>query len=221
MLIAIAAVGFIVQARLRSVFRKYSKPAFQGGLTGREVAEKMLRDNGIDGVKVAAAQGTLTDNYNPSNKTISLSEGVYAGCSVSAAAVAAHECGHAIQHAAAYGPLKMRSALVPLVMFSSQWAFAVILAGMVLINISNSYAVFWIGISMIALSTLFSLITLPVEFDASRRAMAWLRSSGTMNEEQLSQAKKALSWAACTYLVAALSAIVTLIYFMSFARNRS
>ena len=221
LLIVIAIVGFIVQGRLQSVFGKYSKVVFPGGMTGRDVAEKMLRDNGVHDVKVVATRGTLTDNYNPKTKTINLSEGVYASNSVSAAAVAAHETGHAIQDATDYAPLRMRSALVPVISFTSQWSFLVIIGGIVMINISNSWTVFWIGILMIALSALFSLITLPVEYNASNRAMQWLQSSGTLTGGQLGQAKTALSWAARTYLVAALSAVVTLLYYLSFARNRN
>lgn len=219
LLIVVAIVGFIVQGRLQAVFSKYSKVMFPGGLTGRDVAEKMLRDNGIYDVKVVATRGSLTDNYNPKTKTINLSEGVYASNSVSAAAVAAHETGHAIQDATEYAPLRMRSALVPVISYTSQWAFLVIIAGILMINMSNSWGVYWIGILMIALSALFSLITLPVEYNASSRAMVWLRSSGTLNDAQAAQAKTALSWAARTYLVAALSAVITLLYYLSIARR--
>lgn len=217
LIIAIAVVGMIVQAKLQSVFKKYSKVMFPGGLTGREVAERMLKDNGIYDVKVVATRGQLTDHYNPTTKTVNLSEGVYNSNSVSAAAVAAHECGHAVQHAREYAPLKMRSALVPVVQFSSMWSTWVIIAGILLIN--TFPALFWIGIAMIGLSALFSLITLPVEYNASNRAMEWLESTHTLQGAQVAQAREALSWAARTYLVAALSAIATLIYYLGFARR--
>ena len=184
---------------------------------GREVAEKMLHDNGIYDVKVTATQGHLTDHYNPATKTVNLSESVYNSNSVSAAAVAAHECGHAVQHARDYAPLKMRSALVPIVQFSSMWSTWVIIAGILLIN--TFPALFWVGIAMIALSALFSLVTLPVEYNASARAMDWLESTHTLQGAQVAQAREALSWAARTYLVAALSAIATLIYYLGFARR--
>jgi Zn-dependent membrane protease YugP len=207
----------IVQARLQSVFGKYSKVMFPGGLTGRDVAEKMLRDNGVHDVKVVATRGSLTDNYNPKTKTINLSESVYGSNSVAAAAVAAHETGHAIQDATEYAPLRMRSALVPVVSFSSQFAIWVVIIGILVIK--TMPAIFWVGILMIALSALFSLITLPVEFNASSRALAWLRTGGGLNDEQAAQAKTALSWAARTYLVAALSAVITLLYYISIARR--
>lgn len=218
LIIVIGIVGFIVQARLQSVFKKYSKVMFPGGLTGRDVAEKMLRDSGVFDVKVVSTPGHLTDHYNPKTKTVNLSESVYNSNSVSAAAVAAHECGHAVQHARAYAPLEMRSALVPLISFSSTWSTWVIIAGLLLIN--TFPALFWIGILMIAFSALFSVVTLPVEYNASARAMEWLKSSGTLQGAQVAQAKEALSWAARTYLVAALSAIATLLYYLSLARGR-
>ena len=218
LLIVIAIVGFIVQAKLQSVFKKYSKVMFPGGLTGKDVAERMLHDNGIYDVKVVSTPGHLTDHYNPATKTVNLSESVYSSNSVAAAAVAAHECGHAVQHARAYAPLEMRSALVPVISFSSMWSTWVIIAGILLIN--TFPALFWIGIVMVALSALFSLVTLPVEYNASARAMEWLKSSGTLQGAQVAQAKEALSWAARTYLVAALSAIATLLYYLSFARGR-
>lgn len=213
----IGVVGLIVQGRLQAVFAKYSKVPMEGGLTGREVAEKMLRDNGIYDVQVVSTRGHLTDNYNPANKTINLSESVYGSASISAAAVAAHETGHAVQHATGYAPLRLRSALVPVISFSSQWAFLLIILGLVLIN--TVPAIFWVGIGMIALSALFSVITLPVEFNASSRAMRWLESSGTLHGEHIAEARTALKWAASTYLVAALSAIATLIYYIGIARR--
>ncbi|MCC8034412.1 MAG: zinc metallopeptidase [Rikenellaceae bacterium] len=217
LIIIIGVVGLIVQAKLQSVFSKYSKVPFPGGLTGRDVAEKMLRDNGITDVRVVATPGRLTDNFNPRDKTINLSDGVYNSNSVAAAAVAAHECGHAVQHARGYKPLEMRSALVPVISFSSRFAIWVIIAGILLIN--TFPALFWVGILMIALSALFSIITLPVEYNASHRAMEWLRSSRTLNDQQLGEARIALNWAARTYLVAAISAVATLLYYLSFARR--
>lgn len=217
LLIVIAIVGFIVQARLQSVFTKYSRVPMENGLTGKEVAEKMLRDNGIYDVQVISTRGHLTDHYNPANKTINLSESVYASNSIAAAAVAAHETGHALQDACEYAPLKLRSALVPIISFSSQWSFILILMGIIMIN--TMPAIFWLGIATIALSALFSIVTLPVEFNASNRAMQWLESSGTLHGEHLQQARTALSWAARTYVVAALSAIATLLYYIGFARR--
>ena len=217
LIIIIAVVGFIVQAKLQSVFKKYSQVMFPGGLTGRDVAEKMLRDNGIYDVKVTCTPGHLTDHYNPATKTVNLSESVHNSNSVAAAAVAAHECGHAVQHAREYAPLKMRSALVPIVQFSSMWSTWVVIAGILVMN--TFPALFWIGIAMIAMSALFSLITLPVEYNASARAMDWLESTHTLVGDQVGQARIALSWAARTYLVAALSAIATLIYYLGFARR--
>ncbi len=217
LLIVIAIIGFIVQARLQSVFSKYSKVPMENALTGREVAEKMLRDNGIYDVQVISTRGHLTDHYNPANKTINLSESVYASNSIAAAAVAAHETGHALQDACEYAPLKLRSALVPIISFSSQWSFVLILLGIIMIN--SMPAIFWLGIATIALSAVFSIVTLPVEFNASNRAMQWLESSGTLHGEHLQQARTALSWAARTYVVAALSAIATLLYYIGFARR--
>ncbi len=221
LLIVIAVVGMIVQGRLQSVFAKYSKVPFHGGLTGHQVAEKMLRDNGITDVRVTSTPGSLTDHFDPRNKTVNLSEPVYNSNSVAAAAVAAHECGHAVQHATHYAPLGLRSALVPAINLTSRWAIWVIIGGLVLINtLGPQYElVYWIGIGMIALSALFALVTLPVEYNASNRAMRWLTDSGTLHGEEVSQARIALNWAACTYLVAALSAVVTLIYYLGL-RNR-
>ena len=219
LIIIVGVVGFLVQMRLQSVFAKYSKVPFPGGMTGRDVAEKMLRDNGITDVQVVSTRGSLTDNFNPANKTVNLSEPVFGTASVSAAAVAAHECGHALQHARGYAPLKMRSALVPIVSFSSQWAMWVVLAGIIMIN--TFPALFYVGIAMFFVSLLFALITLPVEINASRRALSWLRSTQMLNEQQQAQAKQALSWAAGTYVVAALGALTTIIYYLGFGRSRN
>ena len=217
LIIVIGVIGMLVQWRLQYVFKKYSKVQFPGGLTGREVAERMLRANGITDVRVVSTSGRLTDHFDPRNKTVNLSEAVYNTNSVAAAAVAAHECGHAVQHAVGYAPLKMRSALVPLIQISSQWSFLVIIAGIALIN--TVPAIYWVGISMIAAAALFALVTLPVEYNASRRAMAWLTESGTLHGDAVFQAQTALNWAARTYLVAALSAIATLLYYLGFRRD--
>ncbi len=218
LIIAVAVVGFIVQARLQAVFAKYSKVPFPGGLTGRDVAERMLRENGIENVVVNPIRGSLTDNYNPTNHTLNLSEPVYGSASISAGAVAAHECGHALQHARGYAPMRMRSALVPVVNFASQAAMWVVLAGLLLIN--TFPALFWLGIGLLCVALLFSLVTLPVEINASRRALSWLESTGMLNTVQQRQARTALSWAACTYIVAALSALTSIIYYIGLAGGR-
>ncbi|MDE5944616.1 MAG: zinc metallopeptidase [Rikenella sp.] len=215
----IAVIGFIVQARLQSVFNKYSKVKFADGMTGAEVAEKMLRDNGITDVQVLRTAGSLTDHFNPMTKTVNLSDDVYGSNSVAAAAVAAHECGHAVQHALGYAPLRLRSALVPLTSFSSRYSTWVILAGAALMFATRNEILFWIGIAMVAVSALFSIVTLPVEYDASRRALAWLEDQEILTDKQQVQAEEALMWAARTYLVAALSAIAVLIYWLGFLRR--
>jgi Zn-dependent membrane protease YugP len=217
LIIVIGAIGLLVQWRLQYVFGKFSRVPFAGGLTGREVAERMLRANGITDVRVVSTPGSLTDHFDPRNKTVNLSEGVYGSNSVAAAAVAAHECGHAVQHAMGYAPLRMRSALVPMIQLSSQWAFLVVIAGIALLEVFP--AVYWVGVGMIAAAALFALVTLPVEYNASQRAMAWLTESGTLHGEQVFQARTALNWAARTYLVAALSAIASLLYVLSARRN--
>ena len=217
LIIIIGIVGMVVQGRLQSVFHKYSRVMFSGGLTGREVAEKMLRDHGINDVRVVSTRGHLTDHYNPATRTVNLSESVYSSNSVAAAAVAAHECGHAVQHAYGYAPLRMRSALVPVIQFTSSISTWVVIVGLVLIN--TSPAVFWLGIGMIAASALFSVVTLPVEYNASDRALQWLQSSGTLSPQEMEGATISLRWAARTYLVAALSAIATLLYYIGLARN--
>lgn len=217
LIILIGAVGLIVQSRLQSVFRKYSKVPFPNGMTGRDIAEKMLSDNGIYDVRVTSTPGSLTDHFDPRNKTVNLSEPVYGTSSIAAAAVAAHECGHAVQHAKGYAPLKFRSAIVPVVQVSSTLSQVVIILGIFLINIIP--ALFWIGIAMFAMVLLFSLVTLPVELNASHRALAWLSSTGYVDAKGQAQAKEALTWAASTYVVAALSALATLIYYIGFARR--
>ena len=221
LMIAIAVAGYIVQARLQSVFAKYSQVGFPGNLTGAEVAEKMLRDNNIRNVKVTHVAGALTDHFNPQNMTVNLSDAVYASNSVAAAAVAAHECGHAVQHAQGYAPLVLRSQLVPVVSFSSRMATWVILIGLGILSATQNALLCWIGVGMIAMSALFSLVTLPVEYNASARALVWLESSRTLQGVQLSYAREALRWAARTYLVAALSAIATVLYYVSLISRRN
>ena len=220
LMIVIAVAGYIVQARLQSVFAKYSQVGFPGNLTGAEVAEKMLRDNNIHNVKVTNVAGALTDHFNPQNMTVNLSDSVYSSRSIAAAAVACHECGHAVQHAQGYAPLAMRSALVPVVSFSSRIATWVIIAGIALLAATDNATVCWIGIALIAMSALFSIVTLPVEYNASQRALEWLESSRTLQGVQLSYAREALRWAARTYLVAALSAIATVLYYVSLISRR-
>lgn len=213
----IAIASFAVQQMLKSKFNKYSKVPLSSGMTGRDVAEKMLHDNGIYDVKVVSTSGMLSDHYNPANKTVNLSEGVYASNSVAAAAVAAHECGHAVQHAHEYGPLKMRSALVPVVSFSSSIVMWVILAGIFTINIFP--ALIWIGIALFAMTTIFSFVTLPVEVNASNRALAWLNTAGVTNVNNHDMAKDALKWAAYTYVIAAIGSLATLIYYIMIAMS--
>ncbi len=219
LMILIAVVGYIVQARLQSVFSKYSEVSSPGGMTGAELAEKMLRDNGIDNVRVTHVKGHLTDHFDPRTLTVNLSDSVYSSRSV-AAAVPCHECGHAVQHATGYAPLTLRSQLVPIVSFSSQIATWVILAGIALLAATDNAILCWIGIGLVAMSALFSIVTLPVEYNASERALAWLSSSGTLRGEQLDSARTALRWAARTYLVAALSAIATILYYISIISSR-
>ena len=216
--IGIALISYWVQSNLQSKFDRYSRMALSNGMTGREIAEKMLRDNGIYDVKVTSTPGMLTDHYNPTNKTVNLSEGVYNTCSVAAAAVAAHECGHAVQHARAYAPLQMRSALVPVVQFSSSIVQWVLLAGMFMIH--SFPQLLLIGICLFAMTTLFSFITLPVEIDASRRALVWLSGAGVTNASNHRQAQDALKSAAYTYVVAALSSLATLVYYITTFTNR-
>lgn len=216
--IGVAILSFIVQSSLKSKFEKYSKVGLANGMTGREVAEKMLRDNGIYDVRVISTPGMLTDHFNPTNKTVNLSEGVYSSCSVAAAAVAAHECGHAVQHARAYAPLQMRSALVPVVQFSSSIMSWILLAGIIMVN--SFPQLLLIGICLFAMTTLFSFITLPVEIDASRRALAWLSSAGITSAYNHEQAKDALKSAAYTYVVAALGSLATLVYYIMIYMGR-
>ena len=217
-IIVIGLVGLLVQWKLKSVFAKYSKVLSPGGLTGAQIAQKMLNDNGIYDVQVTCIKGQLTDHYDPTKKTVNLSEDVYRSNSVSAAAVAAHECGHAVQHKVGYAPLRLRTALVPAVSISSKLSMFVIILGMIFIEVFP--ALFWVGIAMFAMVFLFSVVTLPVEFNASKRALAWLQSSNSLSQAELGQAKEALSWAASTYVVAALSSLVTLLYYIGIGNSR-
>jgi len=210
--IGIAVLSWLVSSNLQRKFERYSHIPLSNGMTGRDVAEKMLRDNGIHDVQVVATGGMLTDNYNPTNKTINLSEGVYGSNSVAAAAVAAHETGHAIQHAYGYAPLKMRSALVPVITFSSNIMTWVLLGGMLLLKTFPQLMLF--GIILFAITTLFSFITLPVEINASQRALAWLNSAGITNVNTHDKAVVALRSAAYTYVVAALGSLATLLYYV-------
>lgn len=206
----ITLVSWLVQKSLELKFKKYSEVSLP--LSGREVAEKMLHDNGIYDVDVISVDGQLTDHYNPANKTVNLSEPVFEQRSVAAAAVAAHECGHAVQHAVGYAPLKLRSALVPAVSFSSKWMPWILLAGVLLVNFS--VIPLGVGIVLFAITTLFSFITLPVEINASMRAVKWLEQAGITNSETTPMAKSALKSAAYTYVVAALSSLATLLYYI-------
>lgn len=211
--------SFLVQNMLQRRFEKYSKVPLTNGMTGAEVARKMMNDNGIYDVKVECIPGMLTDHYNPATKTVNLSEAVYSGRSVAAAAVAAHECGHVVQHAVGYAPLKMRTALVPIVTFSNNIVMWILLFGVMMVNVFP--ALLWFGIILFAATTLFSFVTLPVEINASSRAVSWLESAGITNYETKPMAIDALKWAAYTYVIAALSSLATLFYYISVARNRN
>jgi hypothetical protein len=209
----------LVSLRLKSKFNQYGAVRIRSGLTGREVAIQMLKDNGIYNVKVELGQGFLSDHYNPLTKTVSLSPDVYHQASIAAAAVAAHECGHAVQHARSYPWLMLRSRLVPVVQFSSMFIQWVLLAGILLVNTFPGLLLG--GILLFATTTIFSLVTLPVEFDASKRGLSWLQQSGISNGQELIQAKDALHWAAMTYVVAAVASLVTLIqYVLIYLSNR-
>jgi len=214
--ISIALASWLVSNNLKRKEKKYSRILLDNGMTGREVAEQMLHENGIYDVKVVVTSGMLTDNYNPTNKTISLSQNVYRGDNVFAAAVAAHETGHAIQHAMAYAPLKMRSALVPVVSFSSKWVTWILLGGLLLIGYNPGIGapILLAGIGLFALTTLFSFITLPVEINASKRALAWLNRAGITTSRNHTAAVSALKAAAYTYVVAALASLASLLYYI-------
>lgn len=205
-------LSLLVSNMLKSKFNKYSRVGLRSGLSGREVAEKMLRDSGVEGVKVVSTPGKLSDHYNPMDKTVNLSPEVYQGRSIAAAAVAAHECGHAVQHDRAYAFLQMRSKLVPVISVSSRYMQWVLLAGILLVE--TMPGILLAGIIMFAATTLFSFITLPVEFDATRRALVWLSNTGLTVGEEHDKAKDALKWAALTYVVAALASLATLLYYI-------
>lgn len=214
-------VSWIVQFTFRNKFKKYSEMPLSSGLSGAEIAQKMLNENGINDVQVISVEGQLTDHYNPANKTVNLSPDVYHGRSVAAAAVASHECGHAVQHATAYSWLQFRSAMVPIVSVASKLTTWVLMIGVIMMAFSGNVYVLAVGVGALFLTTLFSFITLPVEFDASNRALAWLNASNiTHSTEEHDGAKDALKWAAMTYVVAALSALVTLLYYASILFGR-
>ncbi|WP_204248395.1 zinc metallopeptidase [Hymenobacter sp. PAMC 26628] len=219
LLILLMAVSWGIQWRLRSKFKKYAQVGLQSGLTGAQIAELMLADHGITDVRIESVEGSLSDHYNPATKTVNLSEGVYAERSAAAAAVAAHECGHAVQHATAYSMLQFRSAMVPALSAVSRFMPMILLAGVLMLRF-NAIPLL-VGIALFALATLFSFVTLPVEFDASRRALAWMDKRGVVTVQEHAMAKDALWWAAMTYVVAAISSLATLLYYvMIFMRRR-
>ncbi|OGX90421.1 zinc metallopeptidase [Hymenobacter coccineus] len=219
LVILLMAVSWGIQWRLRSKFKKYAQVGLQSGLTGAQIAELMLADHGITDVRIVSTDGSLTDHYNPATKTVNLSEGVYAERSAAAAAVAAHECGHAVQHATAYSMLQFRSAMVPALSAVSRYMPWILLAGIFMLN--RTMIPLGLGIALFSLTTLFSFVTLPVEFDASRRALAWMDKRGVVTVQEHAMAKDALWWAAMTYVVAAISSLATLLYYvMIFMRRR-
>jgi Zn-dependent membrane protease YugP len=211
-------VSLFVSWRLKSKFAQYSQIGLRSGLSGREIAEMMLADHNIRDVRVISTEGQLTDHYNPADKTVNLSEGVYASRSAAAAAVAAHECGHAVQHATAYSMLKFRSAMVPALSIASRYMQWIIIIGILMIN--TSVIPLTIGVVLFALTTLFSFITLPVEFDASSRALAWMDQRGVVTTQEHAMAKDSLKWAALTYVVAAIGSLATLLYYVSLLMGR-
>ena len=219
LMIAVMVLSYIIQRKLNSKFEIYSEIGLPSGLTGADVAQKMLREHGINDVQIVSIEGTLTDHYNPQTKTVNLSRDVYYGRSVAAAAIAAHECGHVVQHATGYAPLRLRSALVPVVSFASKWVQWVLLAGVVFIEVFPS--LLWAGIALFALTTLFSFVTLPVEINASNRAVAWLESAGVIDADRRPMASDALKWAAYTYVIAAVGSLATLLYYLSIGSRRS
>lgn len=219
LILLIGGIGMLVQSRLKSKFKKYSHLHLQNNLSGREIAEKMLADNNIRDVKVISTKGMLTDHYNPQNKTVNLSEGVYNQRNAAAAAVAAHECGHAVQHAKSYKWLNLRSKLVPTVGISSKLASFLLIAG--IFTVSSFPQLLLAGIVLFTATVVFSLVTLPVEYDASNRALTWLENKNMLTNEEQDAAKDALKWAARTYVVAALSSIATLIYYLNIYNSRS
>jgi uncharacterized protein len=217
-IIGVMIISMLIQGRLKSKFKEYSQIPTSSGMSGAEVAQKMLHDNGINDVQVVSVDGFLSDNYDPTKKIVNLSPEVFTGRSIAAAAVAAHECGHAVQHQQAYIWLGLRSTLVPIVSFSSKFVMWILLAGVLLLN--TFPVLLEAGIILFAFTTLFSVITLPVEIDASRRALVWIDKSGIMSTVDHSKAKDALTWAALTYVIAALASIATLLYYLSFLGGR-
>ena len=217
-IIPVMLASFIIQRVLNSKFEKYSEVPSPHGLTGADVARLMLAQNGIDDVKVQSVAGKLTDHYNPTDKTINLSEGVFGSASIAACAIAAHETGHALQHAQGYAPLRLRSALVPVVTFANNTVQWVLLAGVLLINVFPS--LLWIGIILFAMTTFFSFVTLPVEINASQRAVQWMEGAGVVDAGTRPMAVDALKWAAYTYVIAALGSLATLFYYISLANRR-
>ncbi|HNF71966.1 MAG TPA: zinc metallopeptidase [Chitinophagaceae bacterium] len=215
-------IGMLVSNRLKSKFQQYGQVPLSNGLSGREIAEKMLHDHGIYDVQVISTPGFLSDHYNPANKTVNLSQEVYEGRTISSASVAAHECGHAVQHATQYSMLQMRSKMVPAVQIGTNLSQWVILAGLGVMGFGHgNQTIFLIGILLFSLSTIFSVITLPVEYDASNRALAWLENTHMMHREEHDMAKDALKWAARTYVVAAISSVATLLYYILLFTGRS
>ena len=217
-MLLVMLASFFVQQRLTSKFAKYSKVPSPRGLTGADVARLMLSQNGITDVTVQSVGGKLTDHYNPQDKTINLSESVYGSASIAACAVAAHETGHALQHAEGYAPLRLRSALIPVVTFANNTVQWVLLAGVLLLNVFPQ--LLWIGIGLFAMTTFFSLVTLPVEINASQRAVQWLAAAGFVDVTTQPMASDALKWAAYTYVIAAIGSLATLFYYISLASNR-
>ena len=222
LIIVVAVISFAVQWRFKSKFKQYTEMPLGSGMSGKDIAEKMLRDNGILNVKVISVEGQLTDHYNPSDRTVNLSPEVFSGRSVAAAAVAAHECGHAVQHATAYNWLKFRSAVVPAVNVASKITQWTLMIGVMLLIFSGNIIVLAVGVAALAFVTMFAFITLPVEFDASNRALAWLQSNRGIMQTTVEhdQAKDALWWAAMTYVVAALGSLATLVYYASMLAGR-
>ena len=216
LMIAVMFASMLIQSRLKSRFEKYSE--VPTSLSGAEVAQRMLQAHGIHDVNIVSIEGTLTDHYNPQTKTVNLSHDVYYGRNVAAAAVAAHECGHVVQHATGYAPLRLRSAMVPVLTFTNSWISWVLLAGLVFYQAFPS--LFWIGIILFAFTTLFSFVTLPVEINASSRAVQWLDTAGVVSYETKPMAQDALKWAAYTYVIAAIGSLATLLYYISIARRR-
>jgi Zn-dependent membrane protease YugP len=215
-------IGTLISSKLKSKFTEYSQEGLQNGLSGKQIAEKMLRDNGIYDVEVISTPGFLSDHYNPMDKTVNLSPDVYEGRSISAAAVASHECGHAVQHATNYSMLMMRSKMVPAVKIGTSLSQWIILAGLGMMGFGNgSQLIFLIGILLFSITTIFSLVTLPVEFDASNRALAWLENNNMTTPQEHDKAQDALKWAARTYVVAAVSSVATLLYYIFLFMNRS